>query len=110
MAAITDGQRHSHRRRRISRPALELQRHLPRQHRARFRFPRSPARPCRSFSLQRDRDVDAHVLNESPSTKSQAPGKFQYSNSKTKIHAPGLEFDAWSLVLLWNLGLGVWSF
>jgi len=65
-----------------------------------------PARPCRSFSLQRDRDVDAHVLNESPSTKSQAPGKFQYSNSKGKFHASGLEFGC--LELGASLELGAW--
>src|ERR1700719_2948291 len=100
MATAADGQHYSHRRRWISRSALGLQRHLSRQHRAGVRFSRSPTRPCRSLSLQRDRDVDAHVLNETPSTKSQAPGKFQYSNSKTEIRTSGLEFDAWNLVLL----------
>src|SRR5260370_6342267 len=100
MATAVDRQRHSHRRRRVSSSALGLQRYLPRQHGAGFRFSQSPTRPRRSVPLQRDRDVDAHVLNETPSTKSQAPGKFQYSNSKTEIRASGLEFDAWNLVLL----------
>src|ERR1700688_2646315 len=110
MAAAAHGQHYSQRRRRISRSPLGLQRYLPRQHRASLRLPKSPARPRRSVSLQRDCYADAHLLSEIPSTKSQAPGKSQFSTSKTEIHAGGLEFDGWSLVLLWDLDFGVWSF
>ncbi|MGZ4971774.1 MAG: hypothetical protein ACXWBP_10705 [Limisphaerales bacterium] len=43
---------------------------------------------------------------KAPSTNIQAPEKLQISNSKRRTLIPG----AWSLVLLWSLALGSWSF
>src|SRR2546430_1897343 len=110
MATAPDRQHHSHCRRRISRSALGLQRHLSHQHRASLRLSGSPTRPRRSVSLQRDRDADSDVLNEIPSLKSQAPGELQAPNLKTCLRAFAVEFDDWDLVLPWVLGFGVWSF
>src|SRR4051812_6904731 len=97
MASAAHRQRHLDRWRRIFDSALGLQRHLSNQHRAGFRLSKSPARPCRSVSLQRDRDADFDVLNEAPKPKTQAPGKSQASNPTASFHADVLE-------LRWGLG------
>src|SRR2546425_10316908 len=61
-------------------------------------------------------------LSETPSTKTQAPEKFQLSNPKPPKRMPGQTarrpvfelgawcfLGAWSLVLPWCLELGIWS-
>jgi hypothetical protein len=64
--------------------------------------------------LQRIGCDNTHVLNhaktEASNSKLQAPEKFQASNFKAAAWFALLEFDAWSLVLLWCLVLGAWCF
>jgi hypothetical protein len=43
---------------------------------------------------------------KTPSTNIQAPEKFQASSSKNRERT----IEVWSLVLLWMLELGAWSF
>jgi hypothetical protein len=46
---------------------------------------------------------------KAPSTKFQAPEKLQIPSTKIN-RALDRCFEAWLLVLLWSLKLGVWSF
>src|SRR5256885_24043 len=66
---------------------------------------RSPAdarlRAAVRKNLQRD-----EIVKKAPSTKLQAPTKLQTPSSKIRSTV----FGVWSLVFLWSLVLGIWSF